>query len=146
MPDPEIVYIDTSLDKGTVINHEKEYITKWKDSIIYRDKPSLTTIEAKIYKARVETDSSSADLRITSLGEVLDVQGTINYNRYKETITERKFENGFYGYAEASVKPIFEKMEVGVDYVTRKNIIGANAEYIAPIKQVYFNVKLGFRF
>ena len=65
VPEAQTVYIDT----GSV---------KWRDSIIYKKIPSETTVNAGIYKARIETDSSSADLDITALGEVLNVSGFIN--------------------------------------------------------------------
>jgi len=84
----------TEIIKETVIDtvFKKVYIerlktVKGKDSIIYKDKPSNSTISANQYNTTLLSNNASAELKITTTGELIDVIGTINYKQ-KETNTE----------------------------------------------------------
>lgn len=134
--------IDTVYKKVYV---QKTETIKGKDTIIYKNVPSETTISAKQYDAVVKTDSSRADLKITTTGELLDVQGTITYNQKETTITKIKPKSGLFLYLEGSLNNR-DRTEIGLDYTLRnKYILGASASYNNLTKSVYVNAKLGIR-
>lgn len=119
-----------------------------KDSIIYVDKPSDNSLEAQIYDVTIKTDSSSAELKITSLTKPIDVFGTIKCIN-KETTTKEtiiKPKSGLFLYGESSINPMLENVGVGLDYQIRNTlIIGTSANYDNISNNVYFNVKVGIR-
>lgn len=117
---------------------------KGKDSIIYRDKPTDTTIEANQYDAVVKTDSSRADLKILTTGELLDVTGTITYNQKQTTI--KKPQSGLFLYGEAGVIPNANTFGIGLDYQVKNSIIiGTSINYNTELKEPFVSIKLGFR-
>ena len=157
--DPEIktvVEYQTKTDtitKTKILPGEIKYVQRVKtvkgnDSIIYVEKPSendTTIVEAREYKTTLQADSARADISILSTGEVLDVKGTISWTEKKTTTFIREFNPNLYIYGETSTRPIFDKVELGLDYATEKMIYGINVEHIFPIQQTYFNVKVGIK-
>lgn len=150
----EIEYV-TKTDTITNTVIKKEFLTKYvtkiktldgRDSIVYVDKQTRQAIKVREYEAVVQTDSSRADLKITSTGEVLDVKGTITYDQKQTTTTITKFKesSGLFLYAETSLQPSLEHFELGLDYQFKnKIIIGVSGSVVQD--QFYFNAKLGFK-
>lgn len=65
---------------------EKIKTIKGKDSIIYVDRQTDTSIEANQYDTELKANNALAKLKITTTGQLLDVSGTIQWNE-KETQT-----------------------------------------------------------
>lgn len=124
------------------------YVKKVKDSIVYVSKPSDSTIEANQYKTKIASNNATADLEITTTGELLDVRGVINYTQENKatTITKVKPKSGLFLYGATSVNPTFENIELGLDYQIKNTIvIGTSVNYNNQSKSAYINLKLGFR-
>ena len=85
----------------TQVYIDKVKTVKGKDSIIYKDKPSETTTTAKQYNTTLKSNEASAELKITTSGELLDVSGVITYPKKETTttITKTRDASGFYIYA-----------------------------------------------
>jgi len=133
---PKLVYV------------EKIKTEKGKDSIIYVNQPSDTSITANKYTTELISNNAKANLQITTTGKLLDVQGTINYTQTNTTIENTKIvpRSGLFAYLETSTNPIFENSAIGLDYHIKNTIlIGASTSYNNISKTVNFNVKLGFR-
>jgi hypothetical protein len=121
---------------------------KGKDSIVYVPTPNDNTITANQYDTKIESNNATADLKITTTGELLDVSGVINYTQENKTttITKTKPQSGLFLYTETSVNPMFERAELGLDcQISNKVIIGTSVSYNNIVKKPYFNVKLGFK-
>ena len=134
------------VDKPVYIERTKTI--KGKDTIIYRDSPTDATIIAKQYDAELKANKSIARLKITALGEVLDVQGTIEYNQKETTTTITKIVpmSGLFVYGETSFLPVLERVEIGLDYQIRNTIIiGVSASHNLNYNATYFNAKIGIR-
>lgn len=133
---PKLVYV------------ERIKTVKGKDSIVYVDKPADTSIKANQYATKLESNNATANLKITTTGELLDVQGTINYTQTITTTETIKTtaKSGLFLYAETSTNPVFERAELGLDYQIKNTIIlGTSASYDNLSKKLNFNVKVGFR-
>ena len=132
-------------DKPIIRYVERIKTAKVKDSIIYVSQPTELSVEAKEYEATVKTDSSRADLKILTTGELLDVKGTITYNQKETTITKIKDKSGFYVYGMIPVdNPIIP--EVGGLYQFRnKMFISGGIEYNDFTKSVDFKVGIGVK-
>lgn len=137
------------VDKPILRYVERIKTIKGKDSIIYVDKPTQndsTVIQAKEYDAVVKTDSSRADLKILTTGELLNVSGTISYDQKQTTTKIIKPKSGLFMYVESSIKPTFERVELGLDYQLRNKIIlGTSVSYNNQVKKVYIGAKIGFK-
>lgn len=131
---PKLVYI------------EKIKTIKGKDSIVYVN--DTTAIKANQYTVKLSSNSATADLKITTTGELLDVQGIINYTQTNTATENIKTipKSGLFIYAETSVNPFFERAEIGIDYQIKNTIMpGVSVSYNNLSKSVNFNLKLGFR-
>lgn len=132
---PKIVYV------------EKTKTIKGKDTIIYKDKFSETTIKANKYETKIESNNANADLQITTTGELLDVQGVINYEKEIKTIetTKTRDASGLFLYGQTNLNG-FNNYGVGIDYqLKNKIIIGASVNYDDFNNNINLNVKVGFR-
>ena len=111
---------------------EKVKTIKGKDSIIYKDKPSDSTITANKYQTEIKSSKATAILDITTTGELLDVQGIITYPE-KETIkttTITKDASGFFIYAQMPISSQLTTPELGVMLqIKNKIIIGVGGQY-----------------
>jgi len=126
----------------------KETTIKGKDSIVYVDKETNEAIEANQYDTKLESNNATADLKITTTGELLDVTGSISYQEKETTIKEtiKKDKSGLFLYVEGSVQPVLERFELGLDYQIRnKIIIGTSASYNNVSKSINFNAKVGIK-
>ncbi|MFV9552095.1 hypothetical protein [Algibacter sp. PT7-4] len=140
----EPVYIDT----GSTKYIKGKTVIKWRDSLVFVKKPTNTSLKIRRFKSILNSNNASANLDIFSSGEVVHVDGTINYTQKNTTTTKTiiKQPTGLFLYGETSIKPALEKLEVGLDLVTKKNIFGVNIEYInGTPKPIYVNAKVGFK-
>lgn len=135
--------IDTVFERVYV---EKTKTIKGRDTIIYKDKPSEATIKANLYEAKVESNNATAELEITTTGELLDVRGIINYKKEIKTVETLKIRDasGFYIYAGMPINNI--QPEVGVLYQFKnKMFISAAAQYNDFTKSADIKVGLGVK-
>lgn len=105
----------------------KEVAKDGSDSIVHVDRnvyfKDTTTIAANNYKTRLEANNASAELEITTTGELLDVQGTINYDE-KETTTETiiyKNNSGLFLYGKSNINN-FHNVEVGALFQLKNKV------------------------
>lgn len=123
---------------------EKVKTIKGKDSIIYVNKPTDTTIQANEYKTKLESNNATANLKIVTTGELIDVKGTIDYTQTNTTITKIKDKSGLFLYGGTSVLPALQNYEIGLDYQIRnKVLIGASISHVQ--NQTYINAKIGIK-
>ena len=130
---------------------KKVFVNKYVDKqgenvIVYVDKPNDSTIEANQYNTTLLSNNATAELEITTTGELLDVQGTINYSQ-KETTTETlkiRDASGFYIYGNMPVNSA--QPELGVLYqLKNKMFISAGAQYNQFTKSADLKVGLGVK-
>lgn len=141
-------FTKTVISQPKLVYVEKIKTEKGKDSIIYVKEPSDTSIKANQYTTKLTSNNATADLKITTTGELLGVQGTIDYTQTNTTIETIKTvaKSGLFLYAETSTNPVFERAELGLDYQIKNTIIlGTSASYNNLSKKLNFNVKVGFR-
>lgn len=125
---------------------EKIKTIKGKDSIVYQDKPSNTTLEANQYDAQLKANNATATLKVTTTGELLDVSGTIDYpeKTVTTTITKIKPKSGAFVYFETQLSTSPKRFEIGVDYQIRNTfLIGVSADYSNITKNLSANLKFG---
>jgi hypothetical protein len=150
----KIEYINvTDTITNTIIQEvpKKVYVERVKnikgnDSIIYKDKPNDSTITANQYDTKLESNKATADLKITTTGELLNVTGVINYTKEVKTIETTKIRDasGFYIYANMPVNSI--QPEVGALYQFKnKMFISAGAQYNSFTKSADIKVGLGVK-
>ena len=121
---------------------------KGKDSIVYVKQFVKGTIKANQYETELQSNNATAKLKITTTGELLDVQGVISYKEKVTTITKtiERNKSGLFLYAETSINPLSENIEVGLDYVIKnKFIIGTSASYNNVTKSINLNAKIGIK-
>ena len=150
-----ITKIVTDTIKETVIKEvpktvyvEKIKTVKGKDSIVYVNAQNDNTIEAKQYDTELKANNATAKLKITTTGELLDVFGTITYPEKETTIETVKTVpmSGLFIYGGASVVPMLQSAEVGIDYQIKNSvIIGVNASHNFEYDFNSVGVKLGVR-
>ena len=158
----EIEYVErTDTIVETIIKEEPVVVyldriktVRGKDSIVFIEKPSDTTaIPVNKYEATIHADSSRAELEIFTTGKLYDVRGqifTTQKNTFVETIKYRD-RGGLFLYGEASVMPILNRAEVGLDWVIKNRFIIGGGISVDDIPGFYdrpnvnFNVKIGFR-
>jgi len=136
------VYIDTSKSEIRYIKGK----TIFKDSIVYVKTPNDNTIKANQYDTKLTANNATAKLKITTTGDLLDVSGTIEYKKKETTTTVSKIVpmSGLFIYGGASVVPMLQSVEVGVDYQIRNTvIIGINADHNFQYNFNSIGVKLG---
>ena len=126
---------------------ERTKTIKGKDSIIYKDKPSETTIEANKYQTKITSNEATADLEITTTGELLDLQGFITYPKVieKTTTTITRDASGFFLYGKAPITSSISP-ELGIMFnVKNKMIIGAGVQYSNFTNNVNATVTLAIK-
>lgn len=85
----DTVYAEKINTKYQKVFVEKVVNQKGDTTIVYVDKPTDNSIIANVYKQKLKGKTASADLEITTTGELLDVKGTISY---PETTIEKTIE------------------------------------------------------
>ena len=127
---------------------EKLKTVKGKDSIVYRNQPTDSTISANKYNTKIESNNATADLEITTTGELLDVQGVINFTQSNTTIEtiEKHAQSGLFIYGETSINNPLQRIEIGLDYQFKNQfIIGLSGSYNDLVKSGYINLKFGVK-
>jgi len=111
---------------------EKIKTVKGKDTIIYKDSSSDSTITAKQYQTTLKSNEASAELKITTSGELLDVSGIITYPEKETTTTITKIRNasGLFIYGNSAISATGISPGVGALFnIKNKLILGAGVEY-----------------
>lgn len=130
---------------------KKVYIEKTKKGdtiVVYKDKPSETTIEAKQYETLLTSNEATADLKITTTGELLDVSGIITYPEKETTttITKTRDASALFIYANAPISSTALSPEVGALFnVKNKLIFGAGVQYNNITNNVNATFTLGVK-
>ena len=149
----EYVTKTDTIIKTVISKPKKVYITKIKrtkgiDSIIYVDRKAKEAIEVNQYDTTIKSNNATADLQITTTGELLDVQGVITWKEKITTVEVTKTINasGLFIYMGTSLNPTFDKIELGLDYQIRnKFLIGASVDYNNFTQNVNLNLKIGIK-
>jgi len=151
-----VTVIETVKVTDTVINTVIQKVPKTvyierlktikKDTIIYKDQPDSTTIKANQYSTKLESNNSTAELQITTTGELLDVQGIINYKQENKTTTITKKIPSSGAYLSAQIGLVgTPSYGVGLDFQIRKVIIGGFANYMPMNGSINAGIKLGIK-
>lgn len=146
----EIEYVTDTITR-TII--EEKPVTRYvervknirgRDTIIYREVPTDNTIEAKEYKARIETDSAYADLRAVVSGTLWSLNGTITYPKEIKTIKTYQNASGLFLSGQTDLK--LQNFGIGLDYVFKNTIIvGGNVNYNTYYNSSYVGLKVGIK-
>ena len=150
-----ITKVDTIVK--TVIGKPKtvyvaKYSTKWRDSIVYvegtSDGTNEGTIKALQYETVLKGTKASANIKIVSLGEVLDVSGTFTYPEKETTttITKTKAKSGLFIYGSVPFNTNNINIEAGVMYQFKNTIIvGVGGQYDDFSKSAYLKGTVAIR-
>ena len=135
---------------NTIIEDRKVpvYIIKKKDTIIYKDKPSDSTITANEYTSTLSTGEASANIKVVTSGELLDISGVITYPE-KETSREViKTVNASGMFIGANFGLMGEaSYGVNLDYqIKNKIIVGGFINYQPINGGVNGGIKIGIKF
>lgn len=123
------VYVDKIQKVKEPVYIEKTKTIKGKDSIIYVDRKTDSTITANEYKTTLNSNEAKADLSIISTGEVLDVKGTITYPEKETTITNTRDASGLFLYGATPINKTLTP-EIGLLYQFKNNVfISGSAQY-----------------
>lgn len=139
---------NTIIQEPEVVFVNRYKTIKGKDSIIISDSQTAndSVIKANRYDTKLESNNATAELQITTTGELLDVQGLINYEKEVKTIETTKIRDasGFYIYANMPINSV--QPEVGVQYnIKNKMFISAGAQYNEFTKSADIKVGLGIK-
>ena len=127
---------------------EKIKTVKGKDSIIYQEKPTDSTIKANKYETQLKANDATADLQITTTGTLLDVQGSINYPKITETttITKTKPESGLFLFGSAPINNNFNDIELGLMYNFKNKLqLGVGGQYNNFINNIEPRITLAIK-
>lgn len=113
------IYIDTTITKIKWLKPEKEIVRVTDTFFKPGDSSNINLIRANKYSIELKSNEATADLSITTSGELYDVTGTIEYPKetvtIKETIKETKPHISLYG-----MSPIGRfSPELGLIYKTK---------------------------
>lgn len=140
-------FLRTVISEPKTVYVERYKTVKGKDSIIYVSKPNDSTTQANQYDTKLESNNATVNLQITTTGELLDVQGTINYTKEIKTIETTKIRDasGLFIYGSTSLNKI--EPEVGVLYQFKNKVFikaGVELDNITnkPNYKVGFGVKV----
>ena len=143
LKDVKTVYIDTSKSSIKYVKGK----TIYKDSIIYQDKPSETTITANQFETELKANKALAKLKITTTGQLLDVSGVITYPEKENitTITKIKDKSGLYIFGAMPINN-FASPELGVLFQIRnKMFVSTSAQFNNITKQPDFKIGVGVK-
>ena len=136
--------VDVKIPKPKIVYVESLRIEKGKDSIIYSEKPTETTTLAKQYDFNLKSKKATADLKITTTGELIDVSGAISYPEtiITKTIEKEVHNNGLFLYVQSN--PAFQTFGGGADLVIKNRIIlGIGVLKINGLENAYITGKVG---
>ena len=127
---------------------EKVKTVKGKDSLIYVDKPNDSTITANQYTTTLKSNKASADLKITTTGELLDVQGVITYPKKETTtkITKTRDASGLYLYGSAPITAQALTPELGLQFnIKNKMFVSSGVQYNNITNNLDIKVGIGLK-
>jgi len=104
----------------------KKYVNvKGKDKIVYLEKQDTSATEAKEYNTILQSNKSTANIKITTTGELLDVSGTITYPEKEKitTITKSRAKSGLFVYGTAPLNTNNISIEVGMAYQFKNTLM-----------------------
>jgi len=102
---PKTVYVPREVKHTDTIYNET--VKTIKDTVY------IEMVEANKYETKLQSNKATADLQITTTGELLDVKGVITYPQVKETVKTPK--SGLFISLDTSVKPTFERAGISLD-------------------------------
>jgi hypothetical protein len=126
---------------------KKTVTTKGDRIIVYKDKPSEDTIDASQHSVEVLSNNAKANLSITYVGELLDVQGVITYPRIETTVETLKIRDasGIFIYGNLPINNL-QSPEVGVLFqIKNKMFISTGAQFNQLSQQIDYKVGIGFK-
>ena len=119
-----------------------------KDSIVFVNTPTDSTITAKQYDTKLSSNNAIAELKITTTGELLDVTGTITYEKEVKTIeiTKTKPKSGLFIYADVPVSGNVQNLEAGLLYQIRNTmLLKGGVQYNSLTKSPDIKIGIGIR-
>jgi hypothetical protein len=143
--DVKVVYIDTSKSEIKWLKGDVEI--QYKDSIVYVDKPNDSTIQANQYDTTLKSNDATAEVKITTTGELLDISGIITYPKIKETTTivKNRDKSGLFIYADLPVTNNFNP-EVGAIYQFKNTaLIKSGVQYNEFTKSIDVKIGIGIK-
>jgi len=140
------IYIDTSKTKIKWLKGETK--TVYRDTTIYKNKPSQNTIESNEYKVRLESNEATTDLTIIA-DNLYHFEGVTTFPKVtktiKETTTITRDNSGLYIYGNLPVSNL-SSPEVGALFqIKNKLFISGGLQYNNLSKQLDYKVGLGIR-
>lgn len=140
--------VKTIISKPQTVYVERTKNIKGKDTIIYKDSPTDSTVTANQYQATLQANEATAELKITTTGELLDVQGAIDFPKVTETntITKTKPMSGLFLYGTIPTNVNNFRPEVGLMYQFKnKALIMGGVQYNQFTNKVDFKVGIGIK-
>lgn len=112
-----------------------------KERVVYRDTATGETREANQYDTKLNFNKATADLKITTTGDLIDVTGTIDYPFTTKTITREVFKekSGLFAYGQGGTA-----FGVGLDYQFKNKVIVGGSAVVIDNK-TYFLGKFGIK-
>ena len=124
------IIVHDTIIKTVISEPETVYVQKIKTvkgdtEIVYVDKTDSTSIKANRYTTEVKSNKATANLKITTTGELLDVTGVITYPEKETitTITKTKDKSGLFMYANMPLNANIINVEAGVIYQFKNKIL-----------------------
>ena len=140
-------FTNTVIQKVPKVVYIERLKTIKKDTIIYKDKADSTTIQANQYTTTLKSNKATAELQITTTGELLNVSGIITFPKVEKTttITKIKDKSGLYIYGQIPINNIASP-EVGVlIQVRNKMFISTGVQYNNLSQQLDYKVGVGIK-
>lgn len=121
---------------------------KGKDSIVFVDKirykKDTSITKANQYETTLKSNKASADLKITTTGELLDVSGVIHYTEKK--VTETKAKSGLFIYADMPINKHNTNYALGLAYqIKNKLLIKGSVQHNQFTNGVDISVGVGIK-
>ena len=104
----------------------KKYVNvKGEDKIVYLEKQDASATEAKEYNTILQSNKSTANIKITTTGELLDVNGTITYPEKEKatTIIKSRAKSGLFVYGTSPLNTNNIYIEVGMAYQFKNTLM-----------------------
>lgn len=120
--------------------------------IVYVDTPNDTVndtvIKANQYDTQLKANNATADIKITTTGQLLDVTGVITYPKETTTLERTIYQNksAFFIYGKMPITSQLQTPELGIMYNFRnKLIIGTGAQYNNLTNEINATVTLAVK-
>ena len=127
---------------------EKIINQKGDTEIVFVKDSTSTSIKSKQYDTTLKSNDASAELKITTSGEILDVSGIITYPKKETTttITKIKPQSGLFLSAQVPIQKNFNSVGLGLDYQFKNTLlIGVVGSYDNISNTVNLSARLGVK-